>query len=376
MNFLLKKIKLFWWKTVIIFDDATQAKAACGMSVIQQFVEIIALKLGQGHLSRKEYYNYRLYDSTEFQWEDKKRFFGKVMENRLVNLLKMNRWGIVAHDKYLFNQFFEHLGFPVAKIYGMYQSTHRYINEPLSTNKEELKQFFQNQIDYPFVSKPMYGIYGRNIATVLSLDKETNVITLTNKKELDLNAFIESICQSKGVNAFNQDSFLFQELLRPPREIADLTANRLCTIRFIVIVTKEGPEITRALWKIMSGTNMVDNFVHGNVLATVDINTGKVNSAVQGVGYERHHVKVHPDTNKKLYGFALPHWQEAKELCLRAATAIPELPMQGWDIAMTDRGPVLLEVNLVGGVALSQYGGSEGIYDEKLKNLLHQYGFK
>ena len=50
----------------------------------------------------------------------------------------------------------------------------------------------------------------------------------------------------------------------------------------------------------------------------------------------------------------MPDWADVSELCVRAAQCLPDLRLQHWDIALTDRGPVALEVNVLGGLRTHQ----------------------
>ena len=63
----------------------------------------------------------------------------------------------------------------------------------------------------------------------------------------------------------------------------------------------------------------------------------------------------HPLTGKKFSELELPHIQEAYDLCLRAALEVPHMRYIGWDIAFTDRGPLIVEGNEYPGYGLVQY---------------------
>jgi Sugar-transfer associated ATP-grasp len=54
---------------------------------------------------------------------------------------------------------------------------------------------------------------------------------------------------------------------------------------------------------------------------------------------------VHPDTDVPLLGFAVPGWSEVVKLAVRAHQAFSTLHFVGWDIAVLQSGPVLVEGN-------------------------------
>jgi hypothetical protein len=79
----------------------------------------------------------------------------------------------------------------------------------------------------------------------------------------------------------------------------------------------------------------------------VDFQTGKLKkiaySDLRMVG-----VKVfteHPITKTVFEDFTVPHFEEVKALALKTASFIPGLRLVGWDIAIGESGPVLIEGN-------------------------------
>ena len=59
-----------------------------------------------------------------------------------------------------------------------------------------------------------------------------------------------------------------------------------------------------------------------------------------------------------------------------AAQALPGIRTQSWDVALTDRGSVLLEVNYGGGLNLAQLAHGVGVLDETYTEHLRQNGYR
>ena len=85
---------------------------------------------------------------------------------------------------------------------------------------------------------------------------------------------------------------------------------------------------------------------------------------------------MHPDTNVGLTGVVIPQWSEVTRLILRASETVPGFLVQGWDVALTPRGPVLLEVNWVGDVDLPQHAYGRGWLDEQFRAFLRERGLE
>ncbi len=118
----------------------------------------------------------------------------------------------------------------------------------------------------------------------------------------------------------------------------------------------------------MSGAAEAPQFVGFPGAVTIpsfrDLATGRVVHLIKGGWPWPREEHRHPDTNIEMTGFQIPRWQEAVELTLKAASAFPGARLQGWDVALTDRGPVLLEINTPMDADLVQIASGTGLWDE------------
>ncbi|MFT4051843.1 MAG: sugar-transfer associated ATP-grasp domain-containing protein [Microbacterium sp.] len=71
-----------------------------------------------------------------------------------------------------------------------------------------------------------------------------------------------------------------------------------------------------------------------------------------GMGYDIHGelYETHPDTGVRIADFQLPMMPELRALIAEVALVVPQVRYVGWDIVMTEAGPVLLEGNWGAGV--------------------------
>ena len=84
----------------------------------------------------------------------------------------------------------------------------------------------------------------------------------------------------------------------------------------------------------------------GNVDVCVEVDTGEIRHAIQFDGW--HNVKdidSHPDSGAQLNGVLLENWESVKAEVIRFQQAFPYCKVAGWDIALTDEGPVVIEIN-------------------------------
>ena len=78
----------------------------------------------------------------------------------------------------------------------------------------------------------------------------------------------------------------------------------------------------------------------GNLIANVNIETGKITNAVGMSDGEVVVIPKHPNSGVTLTDLSVPLWSEIVSFCFKAAPIFPGLAMQHWDIAICPEGPV------------------------------------
>jgi hypothetical protein len=145
----------------------------------------------------------------------------------------------------------------------------------------------------------------------------------------------------------NDVDFIFQETVIQHDEINKIYSKSINTIRVHTLYNKKTNEveIISALMRFGHGGSVVDNGSSGGFFIPVNIDKWELE------GYGRTYLKsggntffVHPDTNQKLDGFRIPFSNEIKELVIKGAKLFPN-EFIGWDIAITENGPLAIEGN-------------------------------
>lgn len=170
-----------------------------------------------------------------------------------------------------------------------------------------------------------------------------------------------------------QIEYLVQPRLRNHPDIADLSTGALITARMVTCRDERGGfEVTHAMFRMALGeASVVDNFHAGGVAAKVDLDTGVIGSATDGglypnVGW----LDRHPVTGAQIVGRRLPLWQEALDLAVRAHAAFPDSVAIGWDVALLEDGPCLVEGNKGPDLDIVQRTHCEPVGNSRLGQLL------
>jgi hypothetical protein len=99
--------------------------------------------------------------------------------------------------------------------------------------------------------------------------------------------------------------------------------------------------LAAAYLRVGAGGNVVDNIAAGGILVRVDAD-GRTSAAHR----QGRSITHHPDTGAELVGVRLAGYGAACELALAASSKLGFVGTIGWDIAATERGPMIVEANL------------------------------
>lgn len=196
-----------------------------------------------------------------------------------------------------------------------------------------------------FVVKDLGGAYGSGFAPWRreAGDRFTNLAT---GRHHDLDDMIDAWHRWAGVGGM-----VIQQRVYDAEPLQVLCGTRtLQTLRVVTELRGGEAAVLYHFQKVVAGDSLTDNFAggtSGNLIAFADRRTGLLDVALRlspcGSGMEE--VTTHPVTGHTIRGFASPYLADALDLARRAQMAFPDLPCLGWDIALTDDGPLLIEAN-------------------------------
>lgn len=146
---------------------------------------------------------------------------------------------------------------------------------------------------------------------------------------------------------------LGEEAIRQHEGMNALCRDSVNTVRMVTLIDGEGEvHLMYALLRMGMGGSAVDNISSGGMYSGLDENGVIVAPAYcdkTGLTYP-----VHPASGTAIEGFRVPLFEEAKELVKAAALRIPEVRYVGWDVAISENGPILVEGNTIPGYDMCQ----------------------
>jgi hypothetical protein len=209
----------------------------------------------------------------------------------------------------------------------------------LQANNDSVIKVLQNKSG-KIVLKWMYGECGKRIEVM-------------PVKGLDAKAII------KRLSATGND--FIEECIVQHRDLMNLSPSGVNTLRIITqLNNNDEVEILGTCLRI-SINSFIDNMSAGNIAASVNTLTGVIEGPGVYFDITKPDEYYHPITGVQIIGFKIPYWNEVIQMAKDAALYNKKNRSIGWDIAVTDNGPDLVEGNLNWGKQLWQMPAKKGL---------------
>ncbi|MFZ1961084.1 MAG: sugar-transfer associated ATP-grasp domain-containing protein [Methylovirgula sp.] len=330
-----------------------------GLSPIQTVRDFANLALGPGKVSFDDYVRLRLFDPGYWAGCDRRTVVGqRCNRDLLVEINYRHDWYGLVDDKIASSAYLSAYGLPTVPVAAIFAPGLRTGAAHILRSREELDRFLLRDDVYPLFGKPAEGF--QSLGSI-ALRKAHPA-----RRELETigGAFVPFATLLDDIVSHYEGGYLFERFMAPHRAGAELYGDRLGTTRIVTLCDADEPRIFRASWKIPSGQNTADNFWRrGNLLAKLVIETGAIEKAVSGTGFETKFATHHPDTGALLIGVRVPCWAEVKALALEGARVMRNVPMLGWDIGSAAEGPVIVEMNETPDLFLNQFPDARGVLE-------------
>ena len=330
-----------------------------GKSYQQVLMELAKTAFGPGKLSFNDYLTFRLFDDAALAGADKAQFVGLDAARRIWLTANFDQdWWGVMQNKLAATTLLGGYGYPVIPTLALVSDCLDMRSAPLLRDAAALANFLRDPTHYPLFGKPMDSLRSLGSASFDRYDAATDVLVTPHGAHVAVEAFAAEVVQNYHAG------YILQRRVSPHAAIRAVAGDRLATVRVLTIRDSQGARVHRAVWKIPAGSNVADNFWRGNLLATLDLENGRVVRAVRGTGLNQEIVERDPDSGAALVGFEIPCWDEVKALACAGAGMLGGIRLIGWDIAVTDAGAVIVEPNYTPDFDMLQMADRRGMLDQ------------
>lgn len=335
-----------------------------GVGPLTQFGQMMSLQFKRTGIHTSEYYDFELY-APRYSAEERAQFVGTVGSHRLnlrLSPKSLRQHFDLMNDKSMFSTFLSGLGLRTTETQAIVNVSRSFGKMTVLRDPAEIRNFLLNDARYPLFAKPALGSLSVGSALIEGVDAEGEMLRFGNGKTVALEAFAQEVLKHHA-----KRGFLFQSAVRQHPTLTAIAGPALGTIR-VVTVTEEAdrPRVLYVLWKIPSPDAMSDNFWQsGSMLANVDIDTGEVLGCRRGTGLDTARVDDHPVTGQPIVGARIPFWSELKALAEQAHAVFPNVGVMGWDVGVSEDGPLIVEGNNSPFHTLYQLATGEGVMNPR-----------
>ena len=308
----MEKIK-YLFKRILKLDYSNMIKIAKAVSKKTNknllFVLFDMTKCGLKY--QAGYYDYQEFEFYNLNKEQRETYLTRGKNNEIIK--KFN-------DKskfYIFDNKEE-----MYKIYNKFLKRQwMVLNE---NNYNDFLDFFkQNKV---IIVKPIDGEGGKGIEKYEYInDEESKIVysSLLFKKQL-----------------------LVEQCIKQHPDMNKLYNKSVNTLRMFTFYKDGQAYFLQAILKVGNG-GVVDNFSIGGMYTYVDDEGTVYAEAIDQMDNKYY---KHPISNETIVGFKVPMFKEAVGMVKEAAKVVPEMEYIGWDVAISEDGPVLVEGNCYPGV--------------------------
>ncbi len=267
-----------------------------------------AIRYGAG------YFDYTIFEFYNMNHKQRKTYMTRFKNKKLVTMMNdLNYTHCFDNKDEFYTYFKEYIGRDFLALQ--------------FASKEDIMKFVEGK-EY-IIAKPKDGECGHGIEKIKVADFETT-----------------EACALYIQNPEKKFDVIEDLLIQHPK-LNEIYPHSINCLRIATIVHEGKGHVLYAVFKTGNNGNFVDNLESGGYACHVDLETGKITGPAHtsATVSDMSIAETHSYTGVKFEGFEIPMIKEACELVAKASLVIPQVRYIGWDVAITENGPAIVEGN-------------------------------
>lgn len=303
LKFLIKKIRTCNYKNA--YNKAKFIGKKVGKSPWFILIDMLycSIRYGAGYSDYVEF-EYELMNNKQ-----RKTYITSELNNRIVKKYNNKQYWYKLEDKITFNNLFK-----------------EFVNRDFISLRdgdatyEEFEQFCRKH--KKIIIKPTDACSGEGIE-LIEINKKINLKSLYSRLRIE-------------------KKYLVEEFIIQHKKISNIYPNSVNTLRVISFLKDNNEVVILKLVMKFGNDSFMDNFATGGMYTFPNIN-----GIIEYPAFDKdcNIYDNHPKTNSKIKGFQIPYIRETIKMIKKSALIVPEIRYVGWDVAITDNGPILIEGN-------------------------------
>jgi hypothetical protein len=328
MNDLLKQ------ELKLLFPRLIQIRKESKKTLLSTAIDYTKLKFKTG-LEFNEYYRYEF---DRMSSTLKNNFLSKIEEIKYLSRLNERKYFILGRNKFVTNTLLERLSIPTTKQFLYYDPAAARSNEVIVNNPDDAERIFRGLNINSCIYKFTEGYHGVGVEKIVEIDKSQSkmvLINATNKRNT-----LDQI--------LSKYPLLFEEVLTQTDQLAAPNPESVNALRALTcLYPNNRVEVVATFLKYGRKGNFINNSNQGgNIIVPINKETGEAFSPWKFESF-RNLIPIthHPDSGVDLVNLKIDRWKDIIEEIKSFQAKFPFLKSIGWDIALTNNGPVVIEIN-------------------------------
>lgn len=323
------------------------------ISVVRLAFDIIRRQLGRQKLTANDYFHFGLH-LGKFTNADRAQYIGDAATEVLNAAISEPGVKALWRDKVASAVALEAAGLPTPPIRAVFQLTGQLGPYRTLQSAEELSEYLCKGANLPFFGKPIDGSEGMGAISIVARNGSDQVV-LGDGRLVKVAQLVREI-----VDVYPH-GYLFQDKLRQHPHVVAFAGPVMCSLRILSVWVggKFTPLYSRM--RLPAPGAMTD--ITCTSTAAIDLATGRIIRTQDGRRLGGHSLEHSLVTGAPLIGAQLPDWPQVMALSEMAHALFPAQGVMGIDIALTEDGPTIVELN-----STPKHGGFHQTSDSGLLN--------
>ena len=345
-------------------DMLAYAAKKTGRSVVKLGVEFSRMSRGEGKINISEYMRWGLFYEDRYTEEQRAQFISNDAHWPIAHACNEKGWSSAAEDKILAGTILKAGGVAVPETVAVIDTSARiYPGINKVSTPDELRDLILDIGTKKLFGKIIDGMVSFGAFKVEDADQAH--ITCAGQSPMTYADFMSSYLGDNG--------YLLQKTLENHEDIAPY-CSALATVRMVNLVQADRVDCPIAVISMPQGDQIADTLWRsGNIACEIDTDSGEIKTVVTRDGPEIAFLDDHPSIAGWM-GKKLPHWDALRETNERAARLYAPIRYQSTDIAITQNGPVIVEINYGGGFGLPQNAAGRGLLTPQVRSFFEDCG--
>ncbi len=318
-------------------------RAHHGRSVAAQLRDIAVLSGTGQRLEPRNYFLYGLF-RPDFD-RARQRSYVSTGSGRRLNL-RLSPVSEDAQHGMLFNKVLAGLvldraGYPTTPIRAIYTTRFALPAVRMLQDAEAVAAYLRETDAVPCFGKPVCSSMGVGALSIVETADAGETLVLGDGRAVATGLL------SQEIAALYPDGYLFQPLIRQHPDVEAVNGTSVGVLRVVTLASADGPDVLYTVLKMPAPGSMTDGLStkRPNGMAHVDWQTGRILRAQDLARMTTTALTASLVTGKPLAGVTLPFTREAAALAREVHRLFPAHGLLGYDIALTEVGPVIGEIN-------------------------------